>query len=310
MLSSVAERIYWAARYLERAENTARLIRVYDSLLLDLPRGLNISWYNLIELNSATESFAERYRVQDERNVVKFLLADEDNPISLQMSLKMVRENLRTTRDVFSPEVWELINELFYFGRDEIAQGLGRKMRYEFCEGVIRGCELVNGQIAATTSRDAAWQFLELGRYLERSDMTTRILDAGAVTLLESEALQGQVNLGQIVWGHVLGSLSAELAFRRATRMRVGGPAVADFLLNEPHFPRTIHFCRQRVAEAIRQLPQSKAMLSRLEHLAAVYYRIQSIDDLGQSFRDYLNEIQIRIATLHRHIADTWFAVS
>lgn len=309
MLSSVAERIYWAGRYLERTENTARLIRVYDSLLLDLPRGLNISWYNLIELNSAEDSFAERYRVQDERNVVKFLLSDEDNPISLQTSLKMVRENLRTTRDVFSPEVWELINELFYFGRDEVAQGQGRKLRYGFCEGIIRGCEQVNGQIAATTSRDAAWQFLELGRCIERADMTSRILDAGAVTLLESAELLGQVNLGQIVWGHVLGSLSAELAFRRRVRTRVSGPAVADFLLNDPYFPRTIRFCRERVAEAIRILPRGKPVLAQLEVLAAVYYQIESIEDLGQPFRDYLNEVQIRIATLHRHIADTWFAL-
>lgn len=310
MLSSVAERIYWAARYLERAENTARLIRVYDSLLLDLPRGLDITWYNLVELNSAAESFAERYRVQDERNVVKFLLADADNPISLQTSLKWVRENLRTTRDVFSPEVWELVNELFYFGRDEVAQGLGRKLRYEFCAGVIRGCELVNGQIAATTSRDAAWRFLELGRYLERADMTTRILDAGAVTLLQSPDLQGQVNLGQIVWGHVLGSLGAELAFRRRVRMRVGGPEVAGFLLDDPDFPRTLRFCRERVAEAIRMLPRSKGVLALLEEVAEVHYGIEGIEDLGQRFRDHLNELQIRIATLHRQIADTWFAAA
>jgi len=310
MLASVAERIYWAARYLERAENTARLIRVYDSLLLDLPRGLDISWYNLIELNSAEAGFAERYRVRDERNVVKFLLADADNPISLQLSLKMVRENLRTTRDVFAPEVWELINELFYFARDEVGPGQGRKLRYEFCARIIRGCELITGQIAATTSRDAAWHFLELGRYLERADMTTRILDAGAVTLLKSEDLRGQVNVGQIVWGQVLGSLSAELAFRRRVRMRVSGPEVANFLLYDPDFPRSIRFCRERMAEAIRALPRGKGVLGLLDELAAVRYPIANIDDLGTPFREHLNELQIRIATLHRQIAETWFTLS
>ncbi|HEY0663399.1 MAG TPA: alpha-E domain-containing protein, partial [Thiobacillaceae bacterium] len=177
MLSSVAERIYWAARYLERAENTARLVSVYDSLLLDLPRGIDISWYNLIELNSATEAFAERYRVRDERNVVKFLLADADHSGALVNSLRMVRENLRTTRDVFAPEVWEFVNDLFYFATDNVAQGTGRKLRHQFTSGIIRGCEQVNGQIAATTSRDAPWQFIQLGRHLERADMTTRILD-------------------------------------------------------------------------------------------------------------------------------------
>ena len=77
MLSRVAERLFWAGRYLERAENTARLVRVYDELLFDLPRDIKISWYNLIEINSGTEQFEQRYKVKDERNVVKFLLADD-----------------------------------------------------------------------------------------------------------------------------------------------------------------------------------------------------------------------------------------
>jgi uncharacterized alpha-E superfamily protein len=307
MLSSVAERIYWAARYLERAENTARLVSVYDSLLLDLPRGIDISWYNLVELNSATEAFAEHYRVRDERNVVKFLLADADHAGALVNSLRMVRENLRTTRDVFAPEVWEFVNDLFYFATDNVAQGTGRKLRHQFTGGIIRGCEQVNGQIAATTSRDAPWQFIQLGRHLERADMTTRILDAGAVALLQS-AERAQVNLGQIVWGHVLRSLSAELAYRRAVRVRVAGPEVANFLLNDAYFPRTIRFCREQVASAIRLLPGSESMLGALEEVAAVYYPIASIEDLGQAFRDYLNEIQIRIGTMHERIRDAWFA--
>ena len=186
---------------------------------------------------------------------------------------------------------------------------MGRKLRYEFCARVIRGCEQITGQIAATTSRDAAWQFLELGRYLERADMTTRILDAGAVILLKSEDLRGQVNVGQIVWGQVLGSLSAELAFRRRVRMRVSGPEVAGFLLNDPDFPRTVRFCRERVAEAIRSLPRGKAVLALLDELAAVHYPIAAIADLGAPFREHLNDLQIRIATLHRQIAETWFTL-
>lgn len=308
MLSSVAERIYWAARYLERAENTARLVGVYDSLLMDLPRGVDISWYNLVELNSAADAFAEHYRVRDERNVVKFLLADADNPGALVNSLRQVRENLRTTRDVFAPEVWEFVNDLFYFATDNVAQGVGRKLRHQFTGGIIRGCEQVNGQIAATTSRDAPWQFIQLGRHLERADMTTRILDAGAVALLQA-ADRAQVNLGQIVWGHVLRSLSAELAYRRSVRVRVAGPEVANFLLNDPYFPRTIRFCREQVASAIRLLPGSEPMLAALEDVAAVYYPITSIEDLGMRFRDYLNEIQIRIGTLHERIRNTWFAL-
>ena len=79
MLSKVAERVYWTARYLERIESTARLISIYDKLLFDLPRSVHLSWYNLITINSLDEAFTERYGVRDERNVVKFLIGDESN---------------------------------------------------------------------------------------------------------------------------------------------------------------------------------------------------------------------------------------
>ena len=112
MLSKVAERIYWTARYLERIESTARLISIYDKLLFDLPRNVQLSWYNLITINSLQKDFSDRYAVQDERNVIKFLIGDESNYSSIISSLKAVRENVRTTRDVIPSDVWYTINEL------------------------------------------------------------------------------------------------------------------------------------------------------------------------------------------------------
>ena len=115
MLSRVAERTYWAARYLERIENTVRLISVYDKLMSDLPSSVGIGWYNLITINSAEEAFNERYTAQNERNVIKFLLSEENNPCSVVSNLRFARENLRTTRDVVPAESWVMINELNLF---------------------------------------------------------------------------------------------------------------------------------------------------------------------------------------------------
>ena len=162
MLSKVAERLYWTARYIERVENTARLVSVYDNLLFDLPTEVDISWYNLITLNSAGELFEERYRVRDERNVVKFMLADDTNPSSLLMALKSVRENVRTTRDVLPIESWEMINALYIFARENIQQGINRKARHEFLAQIIKGCQQINGLMTGTMSRDDPWQFLRL----------------------------------------------------------------------------------------------------------------------------------------------------
>ncbi len=186
MLSRVAERMYWAARYLERVENTARLVSVYDNLLFDLPRSVNIGWFNLVVINSGTELFHERYRVQDERNVVKFMLADDTNPSSMLSSLQMLRENIRTARDVLPAEAWELVNELQLYARKNIQQGINRSARHAFLNHVIEGCQGINGLFGSSMSRDAAWDFLRLGCNLERADMTTRLLDAGAAALLLS----------------------------------------------------------------------------------------------------------------------------
>ena len=118
MLSRVAERIYWTARYLQRVESSARLVNTYTNLLMDLPREVNLTWFNLVILNSGEEAYDARYKVRDERNVVKFTLVDDTNPSSMLVSLDQVRENLRTTRDVIPENAWELINELTSFARD------------------------------------------------------------------------------------------------------------------------------------------------------------------------------------------------
>ena len=114
LLSTTAERMYWTARYLERIENTARLISVYHKLLLDLPGGVDITWYNLIVLNSGEDAFASRYKKRDERNVLKFMLVDEQNGSTLS-DVKILRENIRTSRDVLASEVWECVNELYTY---------------------------------------------------------------------------------------------------------------------------------------------------------------------------------------------------
>lgn len=306
MLSTAAERMYWGARYLERVENTARLISVYHKLLLDLPRGVDITWYNLIILNSAENTFAERYKNRDERNVLKFMLVDEQNGSTLS-DVKMLRENVRTSRDVLVPEVWECVNGLYLYIRDNRHQGLLRRQRYEFIDGIIKSSQQINGLLSDTTSHDEAWQFIQLGRNLERADMTTRILDAG-VSILLRPADEIGVDLSQLVWGHVLRSLSANLSYRRTVRARVSGPEVTRFLLEDGYFPRSLRYCHDRIIEAVQKLPGHKAALKKLEVMAAFQFDAESEQDLNDSFRDYINELQIQFVGLHQCFLESWFA--
>lgn len=308
MLSTVAERLYWAARYLERVENTARLVKVYTNLILDLPDGVNVGWYNLVELNSCTDTFEKRYKNQTERNVVKFLLADEFNFNSMASALNVVRENIRTSRDVMPEEAWEQINELHLFVKNNVQKAINRSHRHDFLDGVIQGSQQMNGLLSGTMSQDAGWQFLRLGRNLERADMTTRILDAGIAAILEeSIAQEPAANFQQIVWGNVLSSLSAYVPYRKAMRTSVRGEEVTRFLMEDPYFPRSIRFCLVHMQDGSSHLPRHEKVVKHIEKVSKKALKEVDHTHRDQSFRDYINDLQIAIADLHWLYAETWF---
>ncbi|MCP1366818.1 alpha-E domain-containing protein, partial [Halomonas sp. BBD48] len=187
MLSRVAENLYWTARYIERTEDTARLVSVNSHLLLDLPHHTALGWSTLIDITGSDQLFDERFERRSEKNVLHFLCMERDNPGSILASLASARENLRTTRDVVSREIWEQINELYLEVRESSDAGLAPRRRDAFLKRVIRGCQTVTGLIEGTLSHTATRCFIELGRHLERADMTTRILDVRSGNLLPKD---------------------------------------------------------------------------------------------------------------------------
>ncbi len=307
MLSKVAERIYWTARYIERVENTARLLGVYANLLLDLPKGVNLGWFNLIELNSAQAHFDAIYKTYDERNVVKFILGDESNPSSMVSSLRMLRENVRTSRDVVPGETWELVNALSMFVQENLSQALKRGQRHAFLKGVIRGCQQINGLMYGTMSHDKAWDFLRLGRNLERADMTTRILDIGVATWMHAQQNDGASYANQIIWGNVLRSVGAEQSYRRSLRAAVDAADVAQYLLEDEQYPRTILHCLHAMDDSACKLPLAEPVVLALANLQTNLFANVNYDLLDDSFREYLNTMQLELAKLHTSIADNWF---
>lgn len=308
MLSKVAERLYWTARYLERVENTARLVGVYDSLLFDLPKSMDISWYNLITLNSAESLFEERYKNRDERNVVKFTLADDTNPSSMLSALKMVRENARTTRDVLPQESWEMINELYLYANAHMQKGINRSNRHEFLDEMVKGCQQINGLLLGTMSREAPWQFLRLGRNLERADMVSRILDAGTSAQLQTDE-HTELEVGQVIWGHVLRSSSAYLSYRQTMRTAVRDSDVAAFLLDDENFPRSLRFCISHMLSAVERLPNNEKPIKKLKKLDKFRFALADDQPPGQDFRDYLNQVQLDLIDLHNCFAQVWFSL-
>lgn len=307
MLSRVAERVYWFARYLERIESTARMVSIYDKLLFDLPRSVNLGWYSLITINSLEKQFNEQYTNRDERNIVKFMIGDENNPSSIVTSLYSIRENVRTTRDVVAEETWELTNELSIYVHENMQRGINRSKRHEFLENIIKGCQQITGLLYTSMPQDPAWIFMQLGFSLERADMTSRHLDAGVATMLDIANDESAVNARQIIWGNVLRSLNAEQPYRRKIRQRVSASLVVQYLLEDEELPRSITHCANAMIQASKHLPNNKSVTNNLVDLQHSIADDMDYDRLNGSFRDYLNSLQIELAETHDLIRETWF---
>jgi len=307
MLSKVAERVYWSTRYLERIESTARLITIYNQLLFDLPKTVNLSWYNLIRINILEDIFSKRYSVMEERNVLAFMIGDSDNPSSIVTSLTALRENIRTTREVIPSDAWEMTNELNIYLQEHMRSGVNRRSRHQFLEHLIHSCQQIIGLYYCNMSRDVAWRFVELGMYLERADMTSRNLDAGLAAALEISDDDQMVNSRQIIWGNVLRSLNAMESYRRTLRSSVSEADAMDFLLHNAEFPRAIAFCVAQLTDAADALPHSADVVKQLRTIQQQPLLASEEDSLGDPQRDQLNQLQIQLAQTHNVIADSWF---
>jgi len=306
MLAKVAERIYWVARYLERIENTARIIDVYDQLLYDLPTEVSISWYSLIELNGLEKVYANTEGLKKESDVIQFLISDLNNPSSIASNLKMIRENVRTTRDVLPEQTWEQVNEFNYYLLSHLHDGNVRHTRHSFLKHIVGRCQRLQGLLNSTMAHDEAWRFFSLGRDIERADMTTRIVDSGATALI-AENGDASINLEQVIWGHVLRSAEASSSYRRIVRGPVSGKDVTSFLLADDQFPRSVAFCIREMRESASQLPHGEKLSSEAMRLLLGTLSEAVSNRSALSLRDFINQLQIEISDLHNIVAQSWF---
>src|SRR5690606_28876798 len=192
------------ARYLERAENTARLINATQQLLLDLPEGASFGWEALTRIVGLGKLFQQSYAASDEASVVDFLMASPRNPGSIQSCIRFARENCRTMRDVVPRDLWERVNSLYLASRRYSQAGLGRPERRRMLEALIHDRQTVSGVLASCMSHDVAWHFISLGEHVERADMTTRILDIQSAVVIPRQPGQEHSPMQALFWVGVL----------------------------------------------------------------------------------------------------------
>ena len=302
MLSRIAENMYWIGRYVERAECTARLLNVNYLALAEAPltpgaRGIvTEQWGPLLTITDNEAAFRERYDRADAVSVSTWLATDLANSGSVASSLSFARENARTLRDRISNEMWEALNRAYLALCAEQQGSLDEDALYDFCVSARDASYLFFGIADATLPRDQGWYFIRLGQYLERADNTIRTLQVRYRRGDDEASVTAGVDAHRSM--ALLKSLSAFEAFRKCYHSQLEPALMAEFLLLNPNFPRSLRYCVRVVHEILTDLqgrnadsgaPQRLAgrLSAQLEYLDAAERITEdetpSLDDLLKS---------------------------
>jgi uncharacterized alpha-E superfamily protein len=320
MLARLAENLFWAGRYVERAEDTARMVDVTYHSLLESPAGeATAAWGQLLDVLQLRQVYGGR--PLDGVDVVHFLVLDRADPGSITTSIGAARENIRSVRELVSSELWEAVNDLHLaLGRRDLRRDLADQP-YELFGTVRRACMTIYGTASETMPRDDGWRFMALGRMLERAEMTCRLLDVryaqletlGAGPSLgdedPEEAPRGADRTDFHAWVAVLKSASAFEAYRRRYGASMDPAHVVEFLLLAPDLPRSVVFCLGTAQQLLQDLADGRPSraLRRLGRTgASLRYR-----DVGELFEvglhEFLAEAKRRIDEVAVDVADEFF---
>ena len=267
MLSRVADSLYWINRYVERADNFARFLEISSALALDSGDEVRSLWQPLLETSGVADLFQERYLICNAANCSDFLTRRVDNPSSIVSCLAAARENARQIRDRITTEMWEQLNELHWMIQDA---GFWEQPLQEALRDIRRGCELFYGVMDATQSRDHAWEFGQLGRWMERADKTSRLLDANWI--LSERPEDGA--MAELHWTGVLRCMGGYQMYRQHSSESIGAVSVSAYLLLDPRFPRSVNHCIEAINRAVRGLLEEARRSQQLHHLDQLLDRL------------------------------------
>lgn len=305
MLSRVANSLYWMARYIERADNTARSVDVNLQLLLESrrlgPEQTAAYWEPVVESTGDEEAFRALHSQATAANVTDFLIFDAANGNSLLSSVNQARENARMVRDQVPGEMWEELNRLYLYVRSDAAREIWSDNPFGFLQQIRSSALTLLGISYASTPHNEGWHFLQAGKFLERSDKTTRMIDLRHATL-PKRGMPGAISQADALgWSAVLRSCSAWDAYKAIHGSEVHPRWVAEYLLLSDEFPRSLKFCVDRLDASLRAI--SGVAPRRFSNDAEKYsgrllaeLQFSSIDEVFEAgLHDYIDRIQTKL---------------
>lgn len=308
MLSRAADNLFWMARYMERAENMARILDVAYrmALLPGTEPQQRTQWESALIIAGCEEAYGARGGRNDASGVIAYLALDPGNRSSIRSSLQAARENARAMRAQITSEMWESLNGTWLEVRDIDYTALERRGFREFFDWVKERSHLFRGVAYGTMQRDEAYRFVRLGGFLERADATARILDVKYHVLLPSAAdVGGAVDYYQ--WAAILRSVSAFQAYRRIYRDVITPMRVAELLILREDMPRSLLACMtetERILTELRALYGRDYSSTRLAASMCSRLRYGRMADIfRQGLHEYLTETIDRNVELGAAIA-------
>jgi uncharacterized alpha-E superfamily protein len=317
MLSRVAHSLYWMSRYIERADNLARLMDVNLQLALDFrrpdPDALEEHWLPIIQSTGEETLFRRMHGRATGPTVAEFLVFQGENSNSIVSSVAQARENARMVRDQITVELWEEINRLHLFLGSPRARELWRASPTDLFLEIKNASLLLQGLTDATVVRNEGWFFIQVGRYLERADKTSRIIDVRHASVPVRGAPAAASQADALGWTAVLRSCSAWDAYKAQYGAEVQPALVAEFLLLTDAFPRSVRFSVRHVNTALRRISgvADSQFSNAAEKLAGrllaefQFSTAQDVFDIG--LHAYLDDLQAKLNAIGDALFQTYF---
>ncbi len=280
MLSRTADNLFWLARYMERAETTARLLEVGSRIaLIPSAAGYRNEWDSLLRATGTANGFAAKYKEATQRNIEDYLFFDHDNPSSVAACITRARENGRIVRTALTTQVWDALNTAFQELRGLEGAPRSTLELTRLTEWTTRHVAMLRGAIEATQLRGDGYDFMNLGYYVERADNTARLMDVKYYVLLPRAEFVGS-GLDNYQWTTLLRAMSAHRAFHWAYGGEVTAGKIAHFLILNPQCPRALITCVQ-------------ALNSHLDRITRAYQRTSSAQTQARGVLAGLAECQV-----------------
>lgn len=289
MLGKTAGGLYWMFRFLERAENTARLVEAGFRIALTRSSDAEAEWKSVIVTSAAQSAYEARYDGYDGAQVVNFLLRDGENPGSVLSVIKYARDNARLVRTALTTEVWSAVNEAWMVLTPLLKEQVLQTELPEVLATIRQQSALVRGALHGTMLRNDLYDFCRLGTFVERIDSTTRIIDVKYYSLLPSPSFVGS-RMDNVQWETILRSVSAHRSFRWAVDDDYTAPAIANFLILDGRMPRSLSFCAAKIVDNLGYLETDYGMRMPSHDLAAKLCARLKNRDIASIFEEGLHE--------------------